>query len=39
MFVILGSDYEFAVLVFNFIAEGRKHNSGMLADSGLYYFS
>ena len=39
MFVILGSDYEFAVLVFNFIAEGRKNDSGMLADSGLYYFS
>ena len=35
MFVILGSDYEFAVLVFNFIAEGRKHDAGMLADSGL----
>ena len=34
MFVILGSDYEFAVLVFNFIAEGRKHDAGMLADSG-----
>ena len=35
MFVILGSDYEFTVLVFNFIAEGRKHDAGMLADSGL----
>ena len=35
MFVILGSDYEFAVLVFNFIAEGRKHDVSVLADSGL----
>ena len=34
-FAEMVSDYLFAILVFNFIAEGRKHDAGMLADSGL----
>ena len=35
LFTLKISDDSFAILVSHFIAEGRKHDAGMLADSGL----